>query len=523
MTPSARKMVLYPFVITKQNDANDGGVPLVSVARGHYIYQDKTLKNTSVVVTNIKAINVQSWDVQCLAALFNHSTFDTKDNIINWEQLLQKNLPLTDNNDLLLFLDKHKLPKDLIKKPIQFEVNMRNVASFIQMCTKIHFCQPEGQHHIMECASCVLYGYPLLGTAPLWCDRSDTVIQTCDINILIANHRCVPADSTVFGNIPCNVYYPSAGMIQAFNITVLRTLKELSSTVQTETLFEVESSYHSFYLDLNQDINKDITDQNKQLLLETDWAVLSLKQLKSPDNSNMFNEDQQKLLDLHKIINAKTLHQIYKSLPLNKDSPKSSNKEQTTLSLATFMQHTKNHDWPTNSLKWKLYQTNLYSGVKGYPTGSGMSSTYFEIRNLCGNISNTHDYVLSTANWRSLQIHVFFYLFFVMKTEFTASDTLNKFVSFGDSEMQFYNPYWLATYVLAPINTICENMVMRLTHPLGISRGAKAASKQKLFLVLKRLLIVEYFNVIMTYANNGIGKNNKSFLLFKTKQNKTKG
>jgi hypothetical protein len=122
MTPSARKMVLYPFVITKQNDANDGGVPLVSVARGHYIYQDKTLKNTSVVVTNIKAINVQSWDVQCLAALFNHSTFDTKDNIINWEQLLQKNLPLTDNNDLLLFLDKHKFPK--ISSKNQFNLRL---------------------------------------------------------------------------------------------------------------------------------------------------------------------------------------------------------------------------------------------------------------------------------------------------------------------------------------------------------------------------------------------------------------
>jgi hypothetical protein len=43
-TFSARKMVLYPFMITKQNDANDRGVPLVSFAPGHYIYQGTKLK-----------------------------------------------------------------------------------------------------------------------------------------------------------------------------------------------------------------------------------------------------------------------------------------------------------------------------------------------------------------------------------------------------------------------------------------------------------------------------------------------
>jgi hypothetical protein len=107
----------------------------------------------------------------------------------------------------------------------------------------------------MECASRVLYGYPLLGAAPLR-DPSDTKIKTCDMNTLNANHQSVPPKSTVFGHIPSNVYHPSVGMIEAFDITVLRTLKDLSSTVQTETLLQVESSYHSFYLDLNQEISK---------------------------------------------------------------------------------------------------------------------------------------------------------------------------------------------------------------------------------------------------------------------------
>ncbi len=206
-------------------------------------------------------------------------------------------------------------------------------------------------------------------------------------------------------------------MNEAFDNIHLKMLKDLSSTVQRQTRLEVESSYHSFYLDLNQISNKQITDKKQELLTEKDWANLSLKQGKAADNTNIFEQNQQKLLDLHEIINTKTLHQIYKSLPFNKDLPKTSDKEQKTLTLPGFLQHIVQHHWPTNSLKWKLYQTNLYGGVKGHPTGSGMTSTYFEIRTLCSNISTTHDEALSSANWKSLQVHILLDLFFTMKTE----------------------------------------------------------------------------------------------------------
>ncbi len=82
--------------------------------------------------------------------------------------------------------------------------------------------------------------------------------------------------------------------------------------------------------------------------------------------------------------------------------------------------------------------------------------------------------------------------------------------------MRFYNPYWLAAYVFAPVNTIYENMVIRLTKPLDIVKGAMAASKQKLYLTLKHLLLVKYFSAIMKYSNKEIGKNNKCFVLLQT-------
>jgi hypothetical protein len=70
MTFSARKMVLYPFVITKQDDAGKKGVTLLSVLRGKYVYKDQTIKKTSVVDTNIKATNVTPWEVQRFVCFF---------------------------------------------------------------------------------------------------------------------------------------------------------------------------------------------------------------------------------------------------------------------------------------------------------------------------------------------------------------------------------------------------------------------------------------------------------------------
>jgi hypothetical protein len=98
-TLSVRKMVLYPFVITKQDDAGNKGVALVSVARGQYQYQDQTLKNTSVIVTNINATNVKSWDVQRLAALFNQSTHDQQGWLLysTSQHMTNKTTPLIGN------------------------------------------------------------------------------------------------------------------------------------------------------------------------------------------------------------------------------------------------------------------------------------------------------------------------------------------------------------------------------------------------------------------------------------------
>jgi hypothetical protein len=127
----------------------------------------------------------------------------------------------------------------------------------------------------MECASRVLYGYPLLSSA-LLCDPLDRTQESCDFNTLLANLQYVQSSST-FVYIPCIVYYPSVGMLDTFDGTHLRMLKELSSRVQTQTLLEVESSYHSFYVDLNQDINKEIIDGALKLLSNKDWANLSLK------------------------------------------------------------------------------------------------------------------------------------------------------------------------------------------------------------------------------------------------------
>ena len=513
-TFSARKMVLYPFVITKQDDAGTPGVTLISVSRGKYVYNKEIIKNTSVVVTNIKASNVTPWEIKCLYAFFNHSTNDQSDNIINWEKVFRKDLQVTDTIQLMKFLKNKKLPEKLVNEEFRFEVNMRNVSSFIQMCTNIRICYPEGQHR-MECASRVLYGYPLLSPAPLR-DDTERTQKKCDMNTLLKNLQCVESNSTIFGNIPCMVYYSSLEEVHSFDGTYLKMLQRLSSTVQSQATLEVETSYHSFYFDLNKDINKEISQDTHELLSEQDWANLSLEK---SQNSEIIS-DQEKLFALHRIINQKTVFRIYHSLPFNKDLPVPKQTDKTknpvALSMQMFLELAENaQSWPTNSLKWKLYHTNLQGKVKGHST---LKENYTGLRKLSTAITQTADHVLQSANWKSLQVHILFDLFFAMKTESVASETLNAFLSFGDSDMQFYNPYWLAAYVFAPINTICTNMTILLTKHFGLTTGADATSKQKVFIVLKRLLLVEYLQVIMQYADNDIGKKNKSFIQLKTIQ-----
>jgi hypothetical protein len=50
MTFSTRKMIIYPFVICKQDGEHDEGVALFSVARGQSKCHHNTLKNISVIV-----------------------------------------------------------------------------------------------------------------------------------------------------------------------------------------------------------------------------------------------------------------------------------------------------------------------------------------------------------------------------------------------------------------------------------------------------------------------------------------
>ena len=284
------------------------------------------------------------------------------------------------------------------------------------MCTNIRICQPEGQHR-MECASRVLYGYPLLSPAPLR-DSSEILQDKMDINLLLSNLQCVPSASTVFGNIPCVMYYPKLPEHDIFNVTELRSLNMLSSTVQTQNLLEVESSYHSFYFDLNQDINKAIEQEDRDLLSETDWAHLPLLFFKRKDKTDIVLPEHEKLFALHHIINREAITRIYKCLPFNKDLPKihEPNGQMLQMPMKTFFERTrKDILWPTNGLKWKLYHTNLYGRVKA--NLSNFNGKYFEIRELCKNISSTQDSVLAAANWKSLQVHILFDLFFVMKTE----------------------------------------------------------------------------------------------------------
>jgi hypothetical protein len=74
---------------------------------------------------------------------------------------------------------------------------------------------------------------------------------------------------------------------------------------------------------------------------------------------------------------------------------------------------------------------------------------------------------------------------------------------------------WLAAYVFSPVNTICQSLVCCFGHQFLLHKGSNAPSKDKLFFIIKRLLLVEYFKVIIHYGNKKNSGNNKYLAIFK--------
>jgi hypothetical protein len=514
-TFSARKMVFFPYTIKKLEGDYDESVSLISVARGQYNLQNHKLKNTSVSVPNLQVSNINSWDVERFAALLDYPAQNNNDTI-DFEAILRKDLPLSANADIIEFFHVHNIPSTIIDIKLRFEVNMRTFASFLRMCSNIRLAQPEGQHR-MECASRVLYGYKLDGSAPLRdeTEKRQAESQTNDLRYIL---RSVPSETTIFGNIPCVVYYqtPGAPAYMKFSIIHIKALKELSSRVQSQSKLEVESTYHSFYMDLNREINHTITSENLSLLTEKNWANLSMKDI--AENS----EEQKTLLALNSIISRLTVNRIYHSLPFNKHLPRKSKQGPDTITITAFFEKASASNlWPTNCLRPKLYNVNLAGRVKG--NLKPFQPNYIEIRTLWKAIDNVQDQVLLSANWSVLPVHILFDMFFAMKTEQVATKALSAYLSFGDPNMRFYNPYWLATYVFAPVNTITHTLVYNMSNILDLDSedkkrgGANASSKHKLFVIIKRLLLVEYFQTIITHASSTDGNTNKYFIALRDK------
>jgi hypothetical protein len=496
-TFSARKLVLFPYTVKPLPNGADFNedVSLVSISRGLYKIGDKIFKNTSVVVPNLQVTNVNPSDIECLAALLNYPQ-QSNTNSINFEGLLKKQLELKKSTHLLKFIRQRDLPNEIVDMKLRYEVNMTSLSSFLRMCTNIRLAQPEGQHR-MECASRVLYGYKLLGAAPLR-DDTETVEEVYREAPLQSALRSIPTDSTVFGNIPCQLYYQTPSQLNSnkLNVGHIKALQAISSTIQKQSKLEVPTSFQAFYMDLNRDINKAIKQDNLSFLTEKDWANLALK------NISEDTDQQKKILALNRIISRKTVHRIYDSMPFNEQLPKQGGK---TMTISDFFEYANtNTKWPTACLKPSLYQVTLFGKVKG--NLKLLPPTYFGIRALWAAIKNGKDPVLNGAGWEILEVQILFDMFFALKVEKVASETFSKFLTFATYSTRFYHPTWLATYVFAPVNTIAHALVCNLSVPLnldtatGKAGGANASSKHKLFVIIKRLLLTEYFNTIINHA-----------------------
>jgi hypothetical protein len=126
--------------------------------------EDITKENTIVELENTTVSNITKHDFHQIMALFGRQ-IDPRKNIFNFVELFSIRSRMSDPNELLSLVKELGFPEKLIDIDHRVKVNMKNLGSFISMCSPIYFGAPEGQSPL-EAVSRPCFGYPLFGVAP---------------------------------------------------------------------------------------------------------------------------------------------------------------------------------------------------------------------------------------------------------------------------------------------------------------------------------------------------------------------
>jgi hypothetical protein len=221
--------------------------------------EDITKENTIVELENATTSNITKHDLHQIMALFGRQ-IDPRENVFNFVELFSIRSRMSDPNKLLLLVKELRFPEKLIDIDHRVEVNMRNLGSFISMCSPIYFGAPEGQSPL-EAVSRPCFGYPLFGVAPL-CDKKSIYVKDFIQQDFFDLSMSLPPHSTAFRNVQGSVLYTIDG---EFDLKKVEGLKKVSQIIQEQGVLEINTTYQNFYKIVVDEVSKQFDDDQRPL------------------------------------------------------------------------------------------------------------------------------------------------------------------------------------------------------------------------------------------------------------------
>ena len=315
----SRRIVLFPYKLGKKGNIGEAhdtnGVPIKSVSSYKVKDGDSSINNTVVTLDNAIASNISSKDFEKFMALFGRSV-DGRPGVYNFEDFLVITSLMSDSKELLVLLGELGFPEELVDESLRFEVNMRNLASFIMMCSPVYFGAPEGQTRL-EAVSRPCFGYPLYGVAPLRDDKGRRIEDFVEQEFLKTS-QYLPHFSTAFNSVTGSVVYTPKPV---FTPEVLKELVDLSKMVQDNSSTEVSTTYQTFY----QLIVSEISEQFHKHMRPIDDAAFANFDVtyesaeKRATRSFLLNETR--ITTLYKTLNSVLIDKMFTSRPFNLQIP----------------------------------------------------------------------------------------------------------------------------------------------------------------------------------------------------------
>jgi hypothetical protein len=526
----SRQIILFPYKIEKgTDDTGTNGVPIKSVSSYKIKEGNSTMNNIVVELDEVTAKNITITDFHKLMALFGRSV-DGRDGVCNFDNLFNIRSKITEYSELQDLINEFDFPTELIDIKLRHEVNMRNLGSFIMMCTPIYFGAPEGQTRL-EAVSRPCFGYPLYGIAPL-CDMKSKFVTDFKEDEFFAENVSLPFFSTAYKSVQGSVIYYSDRIPPPFGNSQLQALVELSKMVQDMSSIEINTTYQTFYQLLVHRVSSMFTSQMKPIdeaaLAQFNVTYETAKQREE----RAFFIHEKRITSLYKTLNDVLIDTMFSSRPFNVNIPQNPNDKRLKCTSQIFKDLTgKDMNWfiqkPFYSVFQSVIKINFEESDKKKERIGVIDEDYFLPTGLNRILftSPKLDKIFKICRWGNDPSPCL--LFEMMFTVFGLESLLETFKAYllkFEATSRFYHPVWLSAYVFLPISTIHEfyatyYLKKIFDYPIAKSLAGKYAPvSKKIMFTIRAVLLQEYLQTIMNFAGEDKFKDEDNFMDFHVAQ-----